>query len=98
LATLLGAAIARGDADLFTAALHDRLHEPYRPSPILSAVRGDPPAGARGATLSGSGPTVIVWADEPAACAAALRERYPACEVHELPVSPVGALASREEP
>ena len=65
-----------GDAELFARALVDRLHEPYRPSAVLDAVRADPPAGARGATLSGSGPTVIVWADEPARCAAALRERF----------------------
>ncbi len=89
---LLGAAAASGDADLFAAALGDRLHEPYRPSPILAALRADLPPGSRGATLSGSGPTVIVWADDVPTCAAALRERHPACSVLELAVSATGAL------
>ncbi len=91
-AALLGAAIASGDGDLFARALVDRLHQPYRPSKILEAVQADLPPGARGATLSGSGPTVIVWADDPAACGAALRERFPAHEVLELQVTPVGAF------
>lgn len=91
-AALLGAAAASGDAELFAAALADRIHEPYRPSPILAALRDDLPPGARGATMSGSGPSVIVWADDPARCAAALRERYPACSVLELQVSATGAL------
>jgi homoserine kinase len=91
-AALLGAAAASGDVELFAAALTDRLHEPYRPSPILAALRDDLPPGARGATLSGSGPSVIVWADDSARCADALRERYPACSVVELQVSATGAL------
>ena len=62
---------------LFAAGLDDRLHEPYRPSAALDAIRADLPAGARGATLSGSGPTVIVWADDPPACATALSDRFP---------------------
>jgi homoserine kinase len=92
-AALLGAAVASGDPELFARALVDRLHEPYRPSDVLAAVRADLPPGARGATLSGSGPTVIVWADEPAECADALRVRFPGHEVHELAVAPQGALA-----
>jgi homoserine kinase len=91
-AALLGAGAATGNADLFAAALNDRLHEPYRPSPVLAAVRADPPRGARGATLSGSGPTVLVWADDRAACSAELRRRFPEHEVMELDVSPRGAL------
>jgi homoserine kinase len=91
-AAILGAAVATGDRELFVAALHDRLHEPYRPSPVLDAIRSDLPTGARGATLSGSGTTVIVWAEDAAACAAALRERFAKCEVHELAVVPTGAL------
>ncbi len=76
-AALLGAGIAGGSAELLTAAFADRLHEPYRPSAILDAVRAELPAGAVGATLSGSGPTVIVWADDPDACAAELEGRFP---------------------
>lgn len=80
-AALLGAAAAAGDPELFAAALADRLHEPYREAnaPLLAAVRAEPPAGARGATLSGSGPSVIVWADRARAedCAAELSVRFP---------------------
>ena len=64
-AALLGAALARAHAELFAAALADRLHEPYRAAdaPLLAAsARGASRLGAVGATLSGSGPTVIVWA------------------------------------
>lgn len=91
LAALLGVAIARGDAELFARALDDRLHEPYRPSPVLADVRRELPPGARGATLSGSGPSVIVWADDADACATALRERFPEHEVWPLAVSASGA-------
>ena len=63
-AMLLGAAIASGDAELLRHAFRDRLHEPYRAAgaPLLDRVRRLVP-GALGVTLSGSGPTVIVWAD-----------------------------------
>jgi len=91
-AALLAAGAAAQDADLFAAGLDDRLHEPYRPSPALDAVREELPPGARGATLSGSGPTVIVWADEPDACAAALAQRFPEHDVLPLAVTPRGAL------
>ena len=59
-AALLGAGTATGRADLFRAALADRVHEPYRASALLEAVRRELPIGSAGATLSGSGPTVIV--------------------------------------
>jgi homoserine kinase len=91
-AALLGAAAASGDGALFAAALHDRLHEPYRPSEVLSSVRTDPPPGAAGATLSGSGPTVVVWAADANACVAALRERFPEHDVRALAVAARGAL------
>ncbi len=73
------------------AALADRLHEPYRPSPLLDAIRADLPAGAAGATLSGSGPTVIVWADDADACARDLESRFPGETVLALGVSAEGA-------
>ena len=64
-AALLVAALGSGDADLLRDALDDRLHEPYRAplAPLLSAVRervaGD--HAVLGATLSGAGPSVLVW-------------------------------------
>jgi homoserine kinase len=91
-AALLGAALASRDAALFAASLTDRIHEPYRPSKILEAIRDDLPHGARGATLSGSGPSVMVWTDDPAATGDALRARFPKHEVLELSVASEGAL------
>jgi homoserine kinase len=94
-ASMLGAALAQGSADLFGQALADRLHEPYRAkdAPALDAVRADLPVGALGATLSGSGPTVLVWADAGAveACAAELAARFRDARVEALAVSPEGA-------
>ena len=91
-AALLGAALTSGDAKLFASALHDRLHEPYR-SPFLEDVRARLPVSALGATLSGSGPTVMVWAwrDEAEACAAALADLHPDVEVLQLRVATQGA-------
>jgi homoserine kinase len=91
-AALLGAGAAAGDAGLFAAALDDRLHEPYRASAVLESLRADLPPGARGATLSGSGPTVIVWADDATTCATAVADRFPDADVVTLRVSPRGAL------
>jgi homoserine kinase len=91
-AALLAAGAVAGDADLFVAALDDALHEPFRPSEALEAIRGDLPDGARGATLSGSGPTVIVWATDGARCAAALAARFPEHDVLPLAVATRGAL------
>jgi homoserine kinase len=100
-AGLLGAAIAQSSRELFTAALADRLHEPYREAdaPVLTAVRSDPPAGAIGATLSGSGPTVIVWASDEgaAACERELAARFPAAQVLRLSVATQGAVESTEK-
>jgi homoserine kinase len=67
-AALLGAAIAAQDAELFGQAFDDRLHEPYRlaSAPLLAQLREQLPARAAGVTLSGSGPSVVVWATEDA--------------------------------
>jgi homoserine kinase len=91
-AAQLAAGAVSGNADLFAAALHDTLHEPFRPSAVLQAIRAELPPGALGATLSGSGPTVIAWAEDAVACTAALRDRFPRHEVLELAVTPRGAL------
>lgn len=94
-ATLLGAALAGGDPRLLAASADDRLHEPYRAAraPHLAAIRADLPAGALGATLSGSGPTVIVWAEKERAgdVALELADRFPEHEVLHLPVATTGA-------
>jgi homoserine kinase len=94
-ATLLGAALARNDASLFAESAHDRLHEPYRSvhAPHLAAIREDLPLGALGATLSGSGPTVIVWAEKLRAgdVAVELVERFPDHDVMHLSIATTGA-------
>jgi homoserine kinase len=94
-AALLGAALATGSEELFAEALADRLHEPYRAAgaPLLDAVRADEPAGALGASISGSGPSVIVWARAEAAatCAEELASRYPDVDVLTLSVASRGA-------
>ena len=94
-AALLGAAVASGSTELFAAAADDRLHEPYRAqqAPVLAAVREQLPDGALGATLSGSGPTVIEWArpESAIACTAELTGRFPDTDVLHLSISPTGA-------
>jgi homoserine kinase len=94
-AALLGAALASKSADLFAAALEDRLHEPYRAgsAPLLATIRERLPAAALGATLSGAGPTVIVWArlGEEKACTNELRSRFPDEYVLPLAISETGA-------
>ena len=91
-ALLLGAGIGAGNTEWLASALHDRLHEPYRRSALLDGVRADPPPGSAGATLSGSGPAVLVWATDAASVAAALSERYPDHGVLALDVAERGAL------
>ena len=93
-AALLGAGIAAGDPKLFAAALADELHEPYRAAnaPALELVRSEPPPGAVGATISGSGPTVIVWAEaeQVDACTRELESRFGDASVLPLAISPRG--------
>ncbi len=91
-AALLGAGLAAGSAEWLASALSDRLHEPYRPSQLLTEIRAEMPAGAAGATLSGSGPTVVVWARDQTLCADVLTERYPDHRVLPLSVAQRGAL------
>ena len=96
-AALLGASLASGSVELFAEALDDRLHEPYRAAgaPLLELLRAEPPTGALGTTISGSGPTVIVWAATEAAatCASEVARRFPRADVLTLEVSPRGAHA-----
>lgn len=93
-ATLLGASVASGDPHLFAASNDDRVHEPYRAAaaPHLAELRANLPDGAVGATLSGSGPTVIVWAERD--ISDELRARYPQHQVLALRVAQDGAGTS----
>lgn len=94
-AALLGAGLVAGSVELLREAFDDRLHEPYRASlsPVFGQVRAQLPGGAVAATISGSGPSVIVWAreGEGAACASELASRFPEARVLRLAVVPMGA-------
>jgi homoserine kinase len=61
---LLTLGLARGEWDLVAAGLHDRLHQSRRahlyPRSLELAQRARE-LGALGATISGAGPTVLVW-------------------------------------
>jgi homoserine kinase len=96
-AAVLGAALASGSAELLGEALDDKLHEPYRAAgaPLLDELRAEPVSEMLGVTISGSGPTVIVWAtrDGAEACARELEERFPEAAVSSLRVASQGAHA-----
>jgi homoserine kinase len=56
--------LAEGKLDLIAAGLHDRLHQPYRAHLFprsAELLELAPKLGALGATISGAGPTVLVW-------------------------------------
>ncbi|MGH2843788.1 MAG: homoserine kinase [Solirubrobacteraceae bacterium] len=60
--------LASSDWDLIAGGLHDRLHQPYRTHlyPDSAAILDlAPEIGALGATISGAGPTVLVWCRRP---------------------------------
>jgi homoserine kinase len=79
-AALLTLGLARGDWDLVARGLADRLHQPHRAHlyPRSAALVAEARAlGALGATISGAGPTVLVWShwEQTATVAERLRER-----------------------
>ncbi len=79
-ATLAVAALSSGRLDLLRPATIDRLHQPYRAAAypeLPELIEAALAAGAMGACLSGAGPTVIAFHDDPAAAAtiAAAMER-----------------------
>ncbi len=63
---LLLAAFTEGRPDLLSAALEDRIHQPYRAAlcpllPCLQELKGR--EGILGAVLSGAGPSVLIFVD-----------------------------------
>jgi len=93
----LALGLSRGDFDLIGMGLHDRLHQERRRhlfprSMEIVETAGD--MGAIGATISGAGPTVLVWTNwqETGGVVAQLKER---CEgwatVKRVGFSPLGA-------
>lgn len=98
---LLVLGLARGDVGLIARGLRDRLHQRQRAHlyPRSAAlVEQAPSLGALGATISGAGPSVLVWCEQGSgdAVAAALTERV-AGWARVLPVAFAleGASASR---
>jgi homoserine kinase len=89
--------LRNADLDLLAQGLHDRIHQERRRElyprsmEIVDAARD---LGALGATISGAGPTVLVWTtwQEAGNVAAALEDRCAGwAEVKRLPFSPLGA-------
>jgi homoserine kinase len=77
-ASMLVLGLARGDLDVVARGLDDRLHQPRR-APLyprsMTLVRRARDFGALGATISGAGPSVLVWARSPDAPGVAERLR-----------------------
>jgi homoserine kinase len=75
-ASLLVLGLARGDLELVSQGLADRLHQPRRASLYprsMELVERAAEIGALGATISGAGPSVLVWTRSDAVAAVAAR-------------------------
>jgi homoserine kinase len=85
------------DLDLVAAGLLDRIHQPRRRELYprsMDLVDSAAELGALGATISGAGPTVLIWTtwQEAGHVAEALEQRCAGwAEVRRLPFSPHGA-------
>ncbi len=95
-AALLMIGLARSDLDLVARGLADRLHQPrrahlYPRSMELVEARS---FGALGATISGAGPTVLMWShyEQTAGVFEAARRRADGwADVVRAPFEPMGA-------
>jgi homoserine kinase len=94
---LLTLGLARGDWDLVARGLHDRLHQSRRahlfPRSYELALRARE-LGALGATISGAGPTVLVWCfyEQTGAVVDALRGELEGwADLLRVPFEPQGA-------
>jgi homoserine kinase len=102
---LLLAAFTQGRPDLLSAALEDRIHQPYRAAlcpllPCLQELKGRD--GILGAALSGAGPSVLIFLDPRVALkktrrlvAAHLSRHQLAAELIPTSISSRGARTSR---
>ena len=95
--SLLVLGLARGDLGLISRGLADRLHQPRRAHlyprswELVQQARS---LGALGATISGAGPTVLVWCDfESSGAVAARLGEFAAgwAHVRRVPFSAAGA-------
>jgi homoserine kinase len=89
--------IERSDLTLIARGLVDRLHQPHRTilyRRSMELVEAAAELGAIGASISGAGPTVLVWCfwQDTGKVTAALSERADRwAEVRRTPFSPLGA-------
>jgi homoserine kinase len=96
-ASLLTLGLARGDWDLVGRGLGDRLHQDHRRHLFprsMEIVERAPSLGALGATISGAGPTVLVWChyEQTGAVLDALRRETAGwADVLRAPFEPHGA-------
>ena len=96
---LLMLGLATGELELVARGLGDRLHQPYRAHLYprsAELVTGAAALGALGATISGAGPTVLVWVQRAAAAqvAAVLLEHAAWAEVLRVDFVSAGAAVS----
>ena len=105
---LLLAAFTQARPDLLTAALEDRIHQPYRAMlcpllPALQELSGTP--GILGAVLSGAGPSVLLFLDPlsrapakniAAKVAAHLKQKNLSAELLLTAIAEKGAAATRK--
>lgn len=96
-AALLVLGLQTADLDLVSRGVADHIHQPRRRGLYprsMEIVDSATELGALGATISGAGPTVLVWTtwQEAGNVAAALEERCAGwAEVKRLPFEPLGA-------
>jgi homoserine kinase len=96
-AAMLVLGLRSADLDLLARGLHDRLHQERRRELFprsMEIVDSARELGALGATISGAGPTVLVWTtwQDAGNVATALEGRCADwAEVKRLPFSPLGA-------
>jgi homoserine kinase len=89
--------IERSDLALIARGLEDRIHQPARRDLYgrsMELVEGAREMGGIGATISGAGPTVLVWSfwQDTGKVAAAVEEAAGDwAEVRRVPFSPIGA-------
>ena len=96
---LLVHALATGELDALPRALDDRLHQPDRSqlTPLFCRLQEElPRLGAYGCTLSGAGPSALLWvrSDEAEATAARVAAIAPDAMVRALAPEPRGVLVS----
>ena len=95
-ASQLALGLERSDLALIRRGLADRLHQPFRAGLYersMELVRAAPGMGALGATISGAGPTVLVWSfwQDPGRVVSALEDwAGDWAEVLRVPFSPTG--------